>query len=85
MFTHHEKFDGSGYPQGLKGADIPIGARIFSIVDAIDAMTYPRPYNRPISMEKALEEVQLCAGAHFDPEIARVTIDSARRGALACA
>jgi response regulator RpfG family c-di-GMP phosphodiesterase len=85
VFTHHEKFDGSGYPQALKGKDIPIGARIFSIVDAIDAMTYPRPYNSPISMEKALEEVQRCAGAHFDPEIARVAIDSARRGALASA
>jgi response regulator RpfG family c-di-GMP phosphodiesterase len=85
VFTHHEKFDGSGYPQGLKGESIPIGARIFCIVDAIDAMTYPRPYNRPISTEKALEEVQRCAGAHFDPEIARVVIDSARRGALASA
>jgi response regulator RpfG family c-di-GMP phosphodiesterase len=85
VFTHHEKFNGSGYPQSLKGEAIPIGSRIFCIVDAIDAMTYPRPYNRPISMEKALEEVQRCAGAHFDPEIARIAIDIARRGVLVSA
>jgi response regulator RpfG family c-di-GMP phosphodiesterase len=85
VFTHHEKFDGSGYPQGLKGESIPVGARIFSIVDAIDAMTYPRPYNTPVSMEMALEEVQRCSGAHFDPEIAKFTIDRARRVSFASA
>lgn len=79
VYTHHEKFNGSGYPQGLRGEEIPIGARIFSIVDAIDAMTYPRPYNCPISIEKALEEVHRCSGAHFDPGIARVAMDWARR------
>ena len=85
VFAHHEKFDGSGYPQGLKGEDIPIGARIFSIVDAIDAMTCTRPYNRPIAMGEALEEIRRCAGTHFDPEIAELTIANARRGALATA
>jgi response regulator RpfG family c-di-GMP phosphodiesterase len=79
VFSHHEKFDGSGYPRGLRGQAIPIGARIFSIVDAIDAMTYPRPYNCPISTEKALEEIHRCSGSHFDPEIAKVAIDRVRR------
>jgi response regulator RpfG family c-di-GMP phosphodiesterase len=79
VFTHHEKFDGTGYPQGLRGESIPVGARIFSIVDAIDAMTYPRPYNCPLPMERALEEVQRCRGGHFDPEIAKVVIERARQ------
>jgi putative nucleotidyltransferase with HDIG domain len=75
VFTHHEKFDGSGYPQGLRGEAIPIGARIFAIVDAIDAMTYSRPYNRPIPLERALTEIERCSGTHFDPEIAKVVIE----------
>jgi response regulator RpfG family c-di-GMP phosphodiesterase len=77
VFTHHEKFDGSGYPQGLKGFAIPIGARIFAVVDAIDAMTYPRPYNRVVSLEEALAEIQRCRGSHFDPDVADVAIRQA--------
>jgi putative nucleotidyltransferase with HDIG domain len=81
VFTHHEKFDGTGYPQGLRGEQIPIGARIFAIIDAIDAMTYPRPYNRPISLESALTEIERCSGTHFDPGIAKVVIDQQRKAA----
>lgn len=81
VFTHHEKFDGTGYPQGLRGEAIPIGARIFAIVDAIDAMTYPRPYNRPVPMETALAEIDRCSGTHFDPEIARLVIGQQRKAA----
>jgi len=67
--THHEKFDGSGYPRGLQGEDIPVGARIFSVVDAFDAMTFDRPYSKAISFDAAKSELKRCAGAHFDPSV----------------
>ena len=66
---HHERFDGGGYPSGLKGEAIPLSARIFSIVDAFDAMTTDRPYRRAMSAEQAVAEVQRCAGTQFDPEV----------------
>ena len=66
---HHEKFDGSGYPRGLKNGDIPLAARIFSIVDAFDAMTTDRPYRRSVPVEAALEEIVRCSGHHFDPDV----------------
>jgi len=70
VLAHHERFDGSGYPRGLKGAEIPIGARIFAIVDAVDAMIYKRPYNNaPLSFRAAAEEVRRCTGRHFDPDL----------------
>jgi hypothetical protein len=49
VYCRHEKFDGSGYPRGLKGKDIPFGARVFAVVDTVDAMIYKRPYNRPVT------------------------------------
>jgi putative nucleotidyltransferase with HDIG domain len=64
---HHEKFDGSGYLKGLAGEEIYIGARIFSVADAVDAFTSDRPYRAGRSFEEAVEELQRCAGAHFDP------------------
>ncbi len=69
VYSHHEKWDGSGYPRGLQGEDIPVGARIFSVVDAFDAMTFDRPYSRAISFEAAKSELKRCAGAHFDPSV----------------
>ncbi len=66
---HHERFDGGGYPHGLKGTDIPLSARIFSIVDAFDAITTDRPYRKAQSPEDALAEIQRCAGTQFDPEV----------------
>jgi HD-GYP domain-containing protein (c-di-GMP phosphodiesterase class II) len=66
---HHEKFDGSGYPRGLKNGDIPLAARIFSIVDAFDAMTTDRPYRRSVPVEAALDEIVRCSGHHFDPDV----------------
>ena len=75
VYAHHEKFDGSGYPRGLKTESIPVGARCFAIVDAVDAMIFKRPYNRPVSFEMAAAEIQRCAGTHFDPEIVRVALD----------
>jgi len=72
---HHERFDGSGYPDGLLGADIPLAARIFAVVDAFDAMTSDRPYRRALSLERAIGEIREGAGKQFDPEVVRVFAD----------
>lgn len=66
---HHEQFDGSGYPDGLKGEDIPIEARVMAVADAFDAMTSSRPYRKPIPEEEALSELRLAAGTQFDPRV----------------
>jgi HD-GYP domain-containing protein (c-di-GMP phosphodiesterase class II)/pSer/pThr/pTyr-binding forkhead associated (FHA) protein len=66
---HHEHYDGSGYPDGLKGDEIPLGARIVGVADAFDAMTTQRPYNEPLSTEKALEELEDKKGKQFDPDV----------------
>lgn len=72
VLHHHERWDGGGYPVGLKGEEIPLGARIFAIVDAFDAMTVDRPYSRAISAEAAREEIRRCAGTHFDPRLVEI-------------
>ena len=66
---HHEHFDGSGYPDGLAGKDIPLAARIISITDAYEAMTNPRPYRKQMSAQHALNEIQRCSESQFDPEL----------------
>jgi cyclic di-GMP phosphodiesterase len=71
VYCHHEKWDGSGYPRGLKAERIPLGARIFSVVDAFDAMTFDRPYSKAISFDAALAEIKRCAGTHFDPAVVK--------------
>ena len=75
ILEHHERWDGMGYPRGIKGEDISIQARIISIADSFDAMTQARPYKDPISEEKAIEEILTCAGTQFDPSIARVFVE----------
>lgn len=67
---HHERYDGKGYPEGLSGEDIPLLARIVSVVDTFDAMTTDRPYRKAMSIEAALAEIERCAGSQFDSEIA---------------
>jgi len=71
VYSHHEKFDGTGYPRGLAGEEIALGARVFAVVDAYDAMTSRRPYRDPLAREAALEEIARNAGAQFDPEVVR--------------
>jgi len=67
--NHHEKYDGSGYPDGLKGEKIPIGARIIGAADTFDAMTTQRPYNKPLTFEKALQKCQSLKRKQFDPDV----------------
>ena len=69
VYHHHERWDGHGYPEGLRGEQIPLGARIFAVADALDAMTVDRPYSRAVSFEAARDEIGRCAGTHFDPGV----------------
>jgi hypothetical protein len=73
--AHHEKFDGSGYPLGLKGEEIPLGARILSVADAFSTMTTGRIYRLAISTEDAISELRRCRGSHFDPFIVDASVD----------
>lgn len=66
---HHEKMDGSGYPEGLRGENIPFYARIVAVADAFDAMTTDRPYSKGISCQEGVEEIVRCKGSHFDPVV----------------
>jgi putative nucleotidyltransferase with HDIG domain len=72
VLSHHERFDGAGYPHGLRGTRIPLHARIFSIMDTLDAMTSERPYHAAMSLSAVREEVQRGSGQQFDPEIVKV-------------
>ena len=72
ILHHHEKWDGSGYPAGLVGEEIPLAARIVGAVDAFDAMTTPRLYRGAISAQEALDEMKRCAGTQFDPQVVEV-------------
>jgi diguanylate cyclase (GGDEF)-like protein/putative nucleotidyltransferase with HDIG domain len=69
ILHHHERWDGSGYPSGLKGEAIPIEARILAIADSFDAMTSPRPYRQAMSYKKVLDELKRCSGTQFDPSL----------------
>jgi HD-GYP domain-containing protein (c-di-GMP phosphodiesterase class II) len=69
---HHERWDGTGYPQGLKGEEIPLLARVFSVVDTWDALTSNRPYRAKVSEERARQIIRESAGKDFDPRIVEV-------------
>jgi diguanylate cyclase (GGDEF)-like protein/PAS domain S-box-containing protein len=75
ILSHHERWDGTGYPRGLKGEDIPLSARILSIADAYDVMISGRAYKPKMSKEEAMEEIKKGAGTQFDPELAKVFIE----------
>jgi HD-GYP domain-containing protein (c-di-GMP phosphodiesterase class II) len=72
--SHHERYDGRGYPRGIKGENIPIEGRILCIVDAFDAMTTDRPYRKALSIEEALEELRRNRGIQFDPYLTDIFI-----------
>jgi PAS domain S-box-containing protein/putative nucleotidyltransferase with HDIG domain len=74
-YCHHEKWDGSGYPRGLKGDSIPLSARVFAVVDVFDALTSNRPYSKAWPLDKAYRYIQEQTGKHFDPEIAKIFLD----------
>lgn len=74
VVQHHERFDGSGYPAGLKGEQISLGARIVGLADAFEVMTAARPYKRASSRVHALREVVKCSGTHFDPDVVRALL-----------
>src|SRR5277367_3778367 len=72
VFSHQEHYDGSGYSRGLKGEEIPLGARIFAVADALDAITSDRPYRKATSFAEARVEIKRCAGTQFDPHVVDV-------------
>jgi HD-GYP domain-containing protein (c-di-GMP phosphodiesterase class II) len=69
ILYHHERYDSTGYPEGLKGEAIPLNARIVMIADAIDSMMHARPYRNSLPIEKVLSELESNAGTQFDPDI----------------
>src|SRR5579864_1479525 len=75
VYTHQEQFDGSGYPRGLNGEQIPLGARIFSVADTLDAITSDRPYRPAQSLAAAREEIKVWSGKQFDPEVVKVFLE----------
>ena len=72
ILTHHENWDGSGYPEGIKGSQIPLISRIISIVDSYDAMTNDRPYRKALTRESAVAELRRCSGIKYDPKLVEV-------------
>jgi HD-GYP domain-containing protein (c-di-GMP phosphodiesterase class II) len=72
VLAHQEYFDGTGYPRGLKGEEIPLGARIFAVADALDAMVSDRPYRKALSIQCARDEIKRCSGTQFDPTVVDV-------------
>jgi putative nucleotidyltransferase with HDIG domain len=74
-YCHHEKWDGTGYPRGLKGVEIPLAARIFALVDVWDALCSDRPYRKKWLPAKVTEHIRALAGTHFDPALVDVFLD----------
>lgn len=72
VFAHEERFDGTGYPKGLRGAQIPLGCRIFAVMDAVDAMAFDRPYRKAMPFEAAVQEILKGVGSQFDPAVVEV-------------
>ena len=82
ILCHQERWDGSGYPQGLSGESIPLLSRIVAVVDAYDAMTQDRPYRAAMSHEAAIAEIKRNAGTQFDPHIVAVFVQQLQKGEL---
>lgn len=78
VLSHQETYDGSGYPRGLKGKEIPLGARIFAVVDTLDAITSDRPYRKALTHQAAREEILKCSGTQFDPDVVKTFLGISR-------
>jgi len=76
VLSHHENYDGTGYPQGLKESEIPMLSRLISVIDSYEAMTHRRPYREALTHEQALEELMSLAGSKYDPEIVKAFISA---------
>jgi HD-GYP domain-containing protein (c-di-GMP phosphodiesterase class II) len=79
ILHHHERYDGGGYPGGLEGDQIPVGARILAVVDAYSSMVSDRPYRQAITQEEAMEELRRCSGTQFDPDVVEGFIEIAEK------
>jgi len=75
VLAHHEKWDGTGYPKGLKGEEIPFKSRILAVADSYDAMVSERTYRKPFGTEYAIAEIKKNAGIQFDPSVARIFVE----------
>ena len=75
-FCHHEKWDGSGYPRGLKGEEIPLSAILFAVVDVYDALTSDRPYRKAWPREDAYRYIEEQSGKHFDPQAVKIFLEN---------
>jgi len=82
VLHHHERWDGLGYPAGRAGAQIPPAARVLAVADAFDAMTSDRPYRSALAPERAIAELERCAGTQFDPQVVSVFVQAWREGAF---
>jgi diguanylate cyclase (GGDEF)-like protein/PAS domain S-box-containing protein len=79
ILKHHERWDGNGYPLGLKGEEIPLECRIMAVIDAYDAMTSDRPYRKAKTHQEAVRELESCSGIQFDPHIVEIFVESLKR------
>jgi putative nucleotidyltransferase with HDIG domain len=79
-YCHHERWDGGGYPRGLKGAETPLAARIFSVIDVWDALLSDRPYSKAWSREEVIELITKESGKHFDPNVVKVFLKLVEKG-----
>jgi HD-GYP domain-containing protein (c-di-GMP phosphodiesterase class II) len=82
MYMHHEMIDGKGYPQGLKGDEIPLMARIVSVADAFDAMTTERPYQSAMKFDEALHRIRGLTGSRYDPNVVAAFIAACESGQI---
>jgi len=78
-YSHHEKWDGSGYPRGLRGEEIPLAARLFAIIDVWDALTSDRPYRKAMTFDEAFAYIQDQSGKHFDPQVVELFVEHVNR------
>ncbi|HUQ23306.1 MAG TPA: HD-GYP domain-containing protein [Gaiellaceae bacterium] len=82
VLHHHERWDGGGYPDGLRGEEIPVEGRLLGVADAFDAMTSDRSYRPALTVDQALAELERCAGTQFDPELTETFVEGWRSGEI---